>query len=200
MNADQMIVRHEREKLIHAILYFVQNTKHCHTLKLFKLLSFLDYEHYRQTGRSVTGEVYSALPMGPVPDALYQELDHPRHDLASKVAILQVKDDITKEFKRRDLKPKVSFNPKLFSKREMQIMQTVAEMFRDLQASDMTKYSHSPNLPWLKVYAGGKGKGRRIPYELALESDPLIHDEPTIDIDELAYKANALKELRSSGG
>lgn len=50
-----MIVTREREKLLAAMVYFCHKTKHCHTLKLFKLLNLLDFEHYRQTGRSVRG-------------------------------------------------------------------------------------------------------------------------------------------------
>jgi hypothetical protein len=201
MNADHMIVRHEREKLIHAILYFIQNTKHCHTLKLFKLLSFLDFEHYRQTGRSVTGLIYKALPKGPVPTALYGELERPSPDFAGALSIIKRHDEATNEFQRRDIRPKgVAFNPKLFSKRELQIMSIVAEMFRDLTATDMTHYSHDPNLPWRKVFAKGKGQGKPIPYDLALGSDALLKDEATIDAEELAYKAEALKELRSSRG
>ena len=78
-----MFVTHKREKLINAIIYFVRNTKHCHKLKLFKLLSFLDFEHYRQTGRSVTGLHYDAWPKGPVPSHLDEELEKPGSDLAT---------------------------------------------------------------------------------------------------------------------
>jgi hypothetical protein len=42
-----MFVSHDREKLINAIVYFLGETNHCHTLKLFKLLNFSDFEHFR---------------------------------------------------------------------------------------------------------------------------------------------------------
>src|SRR4029077_2080417 len=38
-----------------------------------ELLHFLGFEHFRQTGRTVTGSLYSAWPMGPVPDDLWHE-------------------------------------------------------------------------------------------------------------------------------
>jgi hypothetical protein len=53
-----MLVTRHREKLINAIICFLGATKHVHTLKLFKLLNFADFEHYRQTGRTIVG----ALP------------------------------------------------------------------------------------------------------------------------------------------
>ena len=50
-----MINTYHREKLINAIIYFAQNTKYCGKIKLFKLLYFLDFWHFKQTGKSVTG-------------------------------------------------------------------------------------------------------------------------------------------------
>ena len=66
-----MLVTHEREKLIQAINFFATHTKRCGKVKLFKLLYFLDFEPFQPTGRSVTGQDYSAWPMGPVPVALH---------------------------------------------------------------------------------------------------------------------------------
>ena len=81
-----MLVTREREKLINAIIYFVNNTKTCGLVKLFKLLSFLDFEHFRQTGRSVTGLDYFAWPWGPVPRDLFFEIKgQPKEDLARAV-------------------------------------------------------------------------------------------------------------------
>lgn len=50
-----MLTNHERQKLVEAVLYFATNVKKLGKVKLFKLLYFLDFEHFRDTGRSVTG-------------------------------------------------------------------------------------------------------------------------------------------------
>lgn len=50
-----MFVSSTREKLINAIVFFAANTRHCGKVKLFKLLYLLDFAHFRETGRSVTG-------------------------------------------------------------------------------------------------------------------------------------------------
>ena len=47
-----MIITHHREKLINAIIYFANNTKRCGKTKLLKLLYFLDFRHFKQTGKS----------------------------------------------------------------------------------------------------------------------------------------------------
>jgi hypothetical protein len=59
-----MLITYERNKLINAIVYFAQNTQHLGKTKLFKLLYLLDFEHFRQTGRSVTGLDYYACCVG----------------------------------------------------------------------------------------------------------------------------------------
>src|SRR5665811_1010533 len=97
----------EREKLINAIIFFCKNTDHCYSLKLFKLLFFLDFEIFRQTGKSTTGLKYFALPRGPVPLVLHEELSQPRADLASKVSI-QVHEDV--DFKQVDFRAKQQFD------------------------------------------------------------------------------------------
>src|SRR5258708_31425518 len=129
-----MLVSRHREKLINAIIYFLGASKHVHTLKLFKLLNFADFEHFRQTGRTITGLDYSALPQGPVPTKLYEEIKRGGdNDLKSAVIIHTIKDDINDQNLRRDLKSKATFDSKWFSKRELQIMAPIAAFFLSLK-------------------------------------------------------------------
>jgi uncharacterized phage-associated protein len=193
-----MFVDHSRDKLINAILYFVENTDRCHTLKLFKLLNFLDFEHFRQTGRSVTGLQYKAWPNGPAPSELWHELTTvPRADLASAVSIYPVRDDVTDEVLRRAMKPKKKFNPGNFTRRELEIMEKLAFIFKEADASDMTGISHARDMPWGKVYRGGAGEWKQIPYELTFTSRPVLEDMPSIDQAEFEYRKQAFKEIDS---
>jgi uncharacterized phage-associated protein len=190
-----MFVDRSRDKLINAILFFVERTKHCHTLKLFKLLNFLDFEHFRQTGRGVTGLTYKAWPNGPAPSELWRELQKPAGDLAAAIAVIPVRDDITDATLKRIMKPKRRFDPLCFTKREMQIMEMLALFFEEAKADDMSELSHARDLPWGKVYQGGKGASREIPYELALESKPVLQQMPTLSPDEYAYRRAAFDEI-----
>src|SRR5450755_4195858 len=132
-----MFVSRNREKLINAILYFLRETQHCHTLKLFKLLNFADFEHFRQTGRTITGLDYRALPKGPVPTALFDEIRQGGDkDLKTAIALYEVKDEITDALLRRDLKARIPFDKKWFSKRELSVLERVAEFFSELRAED----------------------------------------------------------------
>src|SRR5262245_41369897 len=182
-----MFVSRSREKLINAIVFFVQNTSKCNTTKLFKLINFLDFEHFRQTGRSVTRLQYSALPQGPVPLDFFNEVKNPGPDLTASVGVSAVKDPLTDDIKRRDFNPRVQFNPRVFTRRELEIMHTLAELFRDLSANDISKYSHSKALPWKRIYVEGK-PAAPIPYELAMECEAILKNMPTLDSEEYNYR------------
>ena len=174
-----MFVSRHREKLLNAIIYFTDNTKRCHTLKLFKLLYFLDFEIFRQTGSSVTGLEYVAWPK----------------DLRSAVSINRINDLETGAFLRRDIRAKQKFNSSYFTKRELQLMEQLAFIFMEARATDMTEVSHANRLPWGKVYRKGEGKNLPIPYELSLESEALLQDMPSLTPEEYESRKYAFKEI-----
>lgn len=164
-----MIVNHERDKLAQAVVFFGHNMRKLGKVKLFKLLYFLDFEHFRDTGRSVTGLNYFAWKMGPVPKSLFEELD------AGDVTW-----DSTVHFKKRALggdkgwmlvvEPLAPFDPSLFSRRELRLLSRLAEEFRDSEADDMVEATHLENSPWDKVWAKEHRKQGLIPYEYALRA------------------------------
>lgn len=193
-----MFISHNREKLLNAIIYFVEQTKFCNTIKLFKLLNFLDFEHYRQTGNSVTGLQYQAWRQGPVPKDLWNELHEPSDDFRKTVVVSVVRDDLTDVPARRDFSIKKKFEKKYFTKRELEIMERLVFFFSEITATQMSQYSHSKNMPWYKIYKGEGKPPELIPYELTLESAPIIKDMPTIDKTELEYRREALSEISAS--
>lgn len=191
-----MFVSRDREKLLNAIIYFLRETNHCHTLKLFKLLNFADFEHFRQTGRTIFGLNYRALPQGPVPTELYDEIKRGGgNDLKAAIALYEVKDEITDALLRRDLKPRGTFDKKYFSKREIKILERIAEFFRDLKAQDMSEFSHESTKPWKAVFGKGEGNGKLISPELILDTEPIMHEVPTISRDELDDRKDLLKDI-----
>ena len=161
-----MLRDHSREKLLNAIAYFVQNTKACGKTKLYKLLYFFDFQHYTETGRSVTGLEYYAWPMGPVPRALHEELDLPAQDFATQFEVENlVLRNGNPMLKLKPLKP---FDPSHFSKRELRLLESLAREFRNSNAEQMVEETHVENLPWDRVYKKEGRPQELIPYELAL--------------------------------
>src|SRR3989344_299060 len=61
-----------RKKYQNAVLYLCQKLKGeiRGKKKLAKLLYFADFDLYEKSQKSITGDVYRALPMGPVPSTL----------------------------------------------------------------------------------------------------------------------------------
>jgi uncharacterized phage-associated protein len=175
-------ISHEREKLINAIVYFLRETNHCHTLKLFKLLNFADFEHFRQTGRTIFGLEYHALPKGPVPTRLFDEIKRGGSaDLQAAINLC-------------DLKPRVEFDKSWFTKRELKVLNRIAEFFRDLKANDMSEFSNENKKPWTSVYQNGKGKNQLIPPDLVFQGAPLMHEVPRIASEELEYRRELLRD------
>lgn len=163
-----MLLTHEREKLINAIIYFAQHTKHLGKIKLFKLLYLLDFEHFRTTGRGVTGLDYHAWKYGPVPVALDQEWEEPEADLAAAITIQPEK---IIDYVRETVVHQVAFDDSYFSKRELRIMEGLANKYRDELSHKMIDVTHAENGAWAKVWNAGQGFDQRIAYTLAIADD-----------------------------
>lgn len=160
-----MLKTYERQKLCEAIVYFAQNTRKLGKTKLFKLLYFLDFEHFKQTGRSVTGSEYHAWPKGPVPVKLYEEIEKPSADLLACVSIEAIPTLRGAMFK---VAAKKKFDSKHFTKRELKLLEELATRYKDATADQMIEETHLENRPWHEVYEVKGGKQERIPYEMAL--------------------------------
>ncbi|PJB01383.1 MAG: hypothetical protein CO127_04150 [Ignavibacteria bacterium CG_4_9_14_3_um_filter_36_18] len=167
-----MKLSREREKLLNAIIFFCNNTKHCYKLKLMKLLYYLDFWHFKETGRSVTGLTYRAWDKGTVPTKVYWEIDPPNNpdDLKEFLYVEEeVYDEITGK-KKFNIKAKKDFNEKIFTKREIEILKRIVEVFYDARGDLMKDATHLRNAPWDKTIKE-KGKNAEIDYLLALDDE-----------------------------
>lgn len=184
-----MIITHHREKLINAIIYFAKNTKHCGKTKLLKLLYFLDFIHFKQTGKSVTGQDYFAWKMGPVPKDLFEELSgNMKPDM--KVAIKELPAD--KEFQQ--INPKKQFNSDYFSKKEMELLGNISFIFKDTKADLMIESTHLKNEPWDRTLKE-KGEFQKIDYMLAVDSDVV-----SLPFDEVKARMEEISEVHKLFG
>jgi hypothetical protein len=140
-----MLISRNREKLINAIVYFASHTQHVGKVKLFKLLYLLDFAHFRETGRSVTGMDYRAWKMGPVPLDLMQEWEGLEPDMAKAVDIVP---ETGVDHMRYRVVPKVTFDDSYFSKRELRLMQELATRFHKELTTPMTTPTGMPS--WIQ--------------------------------------------------
>lgn len=181
-----MLIEHNREKLINAIIYFLKNTKICGKTKLFKLLYYLDFMHFRETGRSVTGLDYFAWKFGPAPKSLADEFSSPHADLKENIFIQENENSFTV------MKPKKKFDDTFFTKRELRILKNVAYIFKEAKAEDMVEASHLPNHPWDKTIKT-KGERTKIDYTLALDNT-----EASLSIDEVIERMRDKEEIKKA--
>ena len=165
-----MLTERNKEKLFNVIIYFLSNTKKCHKLKLLKLLYFLDFEHYRQTGKSVTGLEYYAWEKGPVAKEVYEGIDTPDkfEGLSSYISSFKEAFEDGSGFKMV-IKPKKNFDQKLFSKRELKLLSETAEKFLEATGDQMKDASHFINHPWDKTIKEKK-LFAKIDFDLVLDS------------------------------
>lgn len=164
-----------RSRQRNAIVYFARNTAACGKVKLFKLLYLLDFEHFRETGKSVTGYIYEAWKFGPVPVELMEEWEEFEQDLNEVVEIVPEK---VIDFTRETVKVKsgIEFDDDNFTPRQMKIIQALAEKYRDTLSPAMIDVTHQQNGAWDKVWANGAGAQKEIPYELAVQPDAKNRD------------------------
>ncbi|MBF0611442.1 MAG: SocA family protein [Magnetococcales bacterium] len=162
-----MVMDHSREKLFQAMGYFITKTQNCYKAKLFKLLYFLDFKHYQETGRPVTGLSYNAWPMGPVPVSLYEEINNKNSNLVEKFSITEKPH--TKGHSVV-IKPTFEINLQLFTRRELRIMEGLVAAYKDADASTMVEETHLENQPWDTVYKKNGDRQALIPYSMAIRA------------------------------
>ena len=150
----------ERQKLLEAAAFFVSHTKNCGLVKLFKLLYYADMLHFRETGRGMTGLNYRALPYGPGPTELYNEVQAPMADMRRVLSIQSPPRGDANDDAPRLTRITIVRNPGTdeLTKRELRIINELAEIFRDVTAEQISDISHARNGPWDVAKNAGNGR------------------------------------------
>lgn len=156
-----------KEKLKNAIIYFVTNDKNVGLTKLMKLLYYLDFRHYEETGHSVTGLIYRAWPYGPVPSVLYEELQGHDRGLGVK-GVVKLFPTADGAINNIAITSSYKFSATPFTKREIRILENVSEIFKNVSAGTASEVSHELDKPW-DITRGTKRDKAEIDYALALK-------------------------------
>lgn len=140
------------QKFSQMVLFFTEKLQPWKT-KLNKLLFYADFTMYQQTGFSMSGIQYRAIPMGPVP-----------HNFNSVFEFLANKNEIDihytnfadggvgEQFKAH---PSKVFNKNLFNDSELQILHSVAERFRKTSTNEIIEISHQEKA-WIENHQENK--------------------------------------------
>ena len=176
-------INRKRQKFINAMIYFALNTNKnkIGKIKMSKLLFALDFEHFKVTGRPVTGLKYYAYPKGPYPKNEFEQITDKQlpAEISPYIGITPMYEEEGEErgylFKvKSGVKPDLS----IFSKREVDIMNWLAEVFYDATAGQVTHWSHSRGTPWRQVWHVENRRFEPIAYTYAIDNtSPLTKDE-----------------------
>ncbi len=177
-----------RQKLINAILYFARETSHLNLTKLFKLLSFFDFEHFAETGYPAIGLRYETFEHGPVPRRLWLDLREGEapEDIGKMVSLKENRQQYRPEWRELEIKAKAGARADMdiFSPREQRIMERLAFIYRDATATQMSEISHEDERPW-RITKDKYGLYAEIDYMLArVENSNMSKDEAQLSLNE----------------
>lgn len=157
---------YQKEKIANFVAFFTKNLKFCGITKLYKVMSFADFEHFRQTGKSISGLDYIAYPYGPYPIELNNQIRDPHSFFGSRIKITKAANS-----KLNSVITNIEFNKKYFSDRELKIMDNMIFIFRDIKTDDIVKASHEAEKPW-RLTLQQKGQYKKIDLALVLNNSP----------------------------
>lgn len=149
-----------REKYKSAILYLCQQLKGQvrGKKKLAKLLYFADFDFYEKNQKSITGDVYKALPMGPFPAALEAITDEMKRENTINVEdVEEFEGYIPTEIYHCLAEPDLS----ALDSEEKQMLDRIVLKYGNLTGKQLEELSHG-EAPYV-----GTEPLKEIPYELA---------------------------------
>lgn len=150
-----------KEKYEQAILYLLNspaNNALLGKVKLFKLLYYIDFDHYQEFREPITGDVYRKLPFGPVPDNANGMLSQMVSSELIQISSREIGE--YRQFIFTPLEPPPDLT-KTFTSTEIAVLQGVIEKWANRSTNDIVAATHS-EAPWRAA-----NMGEEIPYALA---------------------------------
>ncbi len=182
-----MIETRNRERLINAIVYFSNETLYAGKTKLFKLLYALDFEHFRETGKSVTGLNYKAWDKGPVPETLYHEMKSPKIDFNQ--ALRKRVKKYPNGYEGEQYEPQKQFDDIFFSPFQIDLLERLSKKYCRKTATQMSAESHEAFGCWDQVFNYDDNPSGDIPYGMILDRQNSDRDQ---EIRELSKEYEAM--------
>ncbi len=164
----------QRQKLLNILHFYSADTiAFSSRVKLMKLIYFLDFVHYRDRGRSVTGLDYFAWEFGPMPRLLWNEWMTPEPDFRSRFRVVKKDFPIGRDL---TLKIRGKMDESVFAPTEYKLMVDLAkEHFRD-SPEEMIDEMHFDIGPWEHVWKVRQRHYARIPYQIVFGVENRDHD------------------------
>ena len=136
-----------KEKYTNALLYFITQcgNEKLGITKLNKLFYYLDFISHRDRERSVTGETYMHLPMGPFATGLQTKILKG----AEKNNLITNTEDVSTKFgKRNRFQALVAPDLSVFDSYEKELLAYLCKEFKGWSTDQMIAQTHS-EAPWV---------------------------------------------------
>jgi|SRR5690554_1207881 len=127
------------EKLTEMVVFFSEKLKPYKT-KLNKLLFYSDFLMYKENCFSISGIRYRAINMGPVPNNFQSIFEYLANNEVIEISYVSFPQGYTGEqFVAKTERP---FNSNVFTESELNILNKVAEAFKESSTSNIIESSH----------------------------------------------------------
>lgn len=148
-------------KFTEMVVFFTERLQPWKT-KLNKLLFYADFAMHKQTGYSISGVQYRAIPMGPVPNNFNSIFEYLANNDDVDIHYTSFHDGGTGE----QFKPnaKRGFNAEIFAENELQILDNIAERFKNTTTNEIIEISHRE-----KAWQENKGEKKIIDYKYSFD-------------------------------
>lgn len=164
----------EREKYKQAILYLLNspaNNAMLGKVKLFKLLYYIDFDHYQVFNTPITGDVYYKRPYGPVGANAERILLEMRAEELISVNVKAVGHVTQYVFTALDKGDPQRY----FGSSELEVLERVSTNWANHRTGEIVTATHG-EAPWRAV-----DMGEEIPYALAFYRHQLYEYAPSND-------------------
>lgn len=128
-------------KLTNLLLYLIAtgNPTYNDKLKLNKLLFYTDFNHYKNTGKSITGFSYRAVPYGPVP----ANYDYIFAYMTNQAKLIETEFSKTQSSRIYEWFNAIQpFDLSFFEPEELETIHKIMEEFKDISSWDLVELSH----------------------------------------------------------
>ncbi len=127
------------KKLTEMVVFFTGKMQPWKT-KMNKLLFYADFSHFKQTGFSISGINYRAIPMGPVPNNFNSIFEYLANKNKIDIFYTPFPDGgIGEQFNPN---PQKQFNTELFSEKELSVLEEIAVRFKSTTTKEIIEISH----------------------------------------------------------
>ena len=148
-------------KFSEMVVFFTERLQPWKT-KINKLLFYSDFTMHQQTGFSISGIQYRAIPMGPVPNNFNSIFEYLAN--RDKVDISYTHFSTGGTGEQFIPSPNKSFNSEIFTEMELEVLNAITERFKNASTSEIIDFSHKE-----KAWIDNNSARKLIDYEYSFD-------------------------------